>query len=60
MTAIVETYVAMQHFNPSELVASELGASPAELTGNVEADRQRSWATGDHEAELRLHDTVYD
>jgi hypothetical protein len=31
-----------------------LGASPAELDGNVEQDRQRSWHSGDHEAELRL------
>lgn len=55
---IVETFVAMQHFNPSELVASELGASPAELSGDVEQDRQRSWADHDGCCELRLH-TIY-
>ena len=40
--------------------AVELGASPAELDYNVDQERPRSWATGDHEAELRLNDTVYD
>lgn len=33
---------------------ANLGASPAELDGDVEAGRQRSWHSHDGEAELRL------
>ena len=37
-----------------------LGASPAELDGDVESSRARSWHSHDGEAELRLNDTVFD
>ena len=33
---------------------ANLGASPAELDGDVEQDRERSWASHEGEAELRL------
>jgi hypothetical protein len=53
MTVVIDTYVAMQHHNDSVAI-EQLGASPAELGGDVEESRQRSWHTHDGEAELRL------
>lgn len=44
----------------TDLRSDQLGASPAELDGDVEQGRQHSWHSHDGEAELRLNDTVYD
>ena len=50
---VIATYVAMQHYNDTPKV-SDLGASPAELDGDVEHGRAMSWADHDGSAELRL------
>ena len=53
MQSIIETYVAMQHYN--DFPATELlGASPAELVFNPESDRPFSFAEHDGTPELKL------